>query len=129
MTIPASVIRAVVDVVGDGWVRQATSELDTYASDGLPTRRSRPGAVVLPRSHEEVVEVVRILSHDRIPFVPRGAGTGLSGGALASPDAVCIALTRLNHIHDIDPTNRLAVVEPGVVNVRLSEATCSSRCG
>ncbi len=123
MTIPASVIRAVVDVVGDGWVRQATSELDTYASDGLPTRRSRPGAVVLPRSHEEVVEVVRILSHDRIPFVPRGAGTGLSGGALASPDAVCIALTRLNHIHDIDPTNRLAVVEPGVVNVRLSEAT------
>ena len=122
MTIPASVIRAVADIVGEEWVRQATSELETYASDALPTRRSRPGAVVLPRSHEEVVEVVRVLSDDRIPFVPRGAGTGLSGGALASHDAVCIALTRLKRIHDVDPINRLAVVDPGVVNVRLSEA-------
>ncbi|MCZ6856662.1 MAG: FAD-binding protein [Gemmatimonadetes bacterium] len=122
MTIPASVIRAVADIVGEEWVRQAMSELETYASDALPTRRSRPGAVVLPRSHEEVVEVVRVLSDDRIPFVPRGAGTGLSGGALASHDAVCIALTRLKRIHDVDPINRLAVVDPGVVNVRLSEA-------
>jgi glycolate oxidase subunit GlcD len=123
MTIPASAIRAVADIVGDKWLRQATSELDTYASDALPTRRSRPGAVVIPGSQEEVVEVVRVLSRHGIPFVPRGAGTGLSGGALASHDAVCIALTRLKRIHEVDPVNRLAIVESGVVNVRLSEAT------
>lgn len=123
MTIPASAIREVADVVGDKWLRQAASELDTYASDALPTRRSRPGAVVIPGSQEEVVEVVRVLSRHGIPFVPRGAGTGLSGGALASHDAVCIALTRLKRIHEVDPVNRLAIVESGVVNVRLSEAT------
>ncbi len=123
MTIPASAIREVADIVGDKWLRQAASELDTYASDALPTRRSRPGAVVIPGSQEEVVEVVRVLSRHGIPFVPRGAGTGLSGGALASHDAVCIALTRLKRIHEVDPVNRLAIVESGVVNVRLSEAT------
>src|SRR2546425_500249 len=55
-----------------------------------------------------------------VPFVPRGAGTGLSGGALANDDAVLMVLTRLNRILAIDPRNRIAVVEPGVVNVRLS---------
>jgi glycolate oxidase subunit GlcD len=123
MTIPKQTMQAVAAVVGDRWVRQSPSELDTYASDGLPTRRSRPGAVVLPGSREEVVELVRVLSHHQVPFVARGAGTGLSGGALADRNAVVVVLTRLNRILDIQPQNRLAVVEPGVVNVRLSEAT------
>jgi glycolate oxidase subunit GlcD len=122
MTIPAQALQAVTAVVGKRWVRLAPSELDTYASDGLPIRRSRPGAVVLPGSREEVVGLVRALSHHRVPFVARGAGTGLSGGALARRDAVIIVLTRLNRILDIKPQDRIAVVEPGVVNVRLSEA-------
>ncbi len=122
MTFPPQVIKAITAIVGRSRVHQAASELDTYASDGLPTRRSRPGAVVLPGSRDEVVKVVQVLSHHRIPFVARGAGTGLSGGALANRDAVSIVLTRLNRILEIDPASRLAVVEPGVVNVRLSEA-------
>ena len=122
MSFSPQVIKAITAIVGRSRVRLAASELDTYASDGLPTHRSRPGAVVLPGSREEVVKVVQVLSRHRIPFVARGAGTGLSGGALANRDAVSIVLTRLNRILEIDPASRLAVVEPGVVNVRLSEA-------
>lgn len=122
MTVPDQVLRALRGVVGGDWVRTASSELETYTSDGLPTRRARPGAVVLPGSHEEVVRIVRILDHHQVPFVARGAGTGLSGGALASDDALLIVLTRLNRILVLDPANRRAIVEPGVVNVRLSAA-------
>jgi glycolate oxidase subunit GlcD len=77
---------------------------------------------VLPADRDEVVQVVRVLARHGIPFVARGAGTGLSGGALAAEDAVLLVLTRLTRIHRVDPENRLAVVEPGVVNVRLSAA-------
>ena len=115
MTFPPQVIKAITAIVGRSGVRLAASELDTYASDGLPTHRSRPGAVVLPGSRDEVVKLLQVLSHHRIPFVARGAGTGLSGGALANRDAVSIVLTRLNRILEIDPDSRLAVVEPGVV--------------
>ena len=85
-------------VVGRRLVRSAMVELDTYASDGLPTRFSRPLAVVLPADRDQVVQLVRLLARERIPFVARGAGTGLSGGAVAGGDAVVIALTRLNRI-------------------------------
>ncbi len=109
-------------MVGPRWIRCDRAELETYASDGLPTHRSRPGAAVLPADRDEVVQVVRVLARHGIPFVARGAGTGLSGGALAAEDAVLLVLTRLTRIHRVDPENRLAVVEPGVVNVRLSAA-------
>jgi glycolate oxidase subunit GlcD len=108
--------------VGDRWVRVAKAELETYARDALPTRRSVPGVVILPGTRDEVVRVVKLLAHHRVPFVARGAGTGLSGGALANSEAVLITLTRLNKILEIDAANRCAVVEPGVVNARLSEA-------
>src|SRR5712692_1747051 len=71
---------------------------------------------------DAVVAVVRALARFGVPFVARGAGTGLSGGAVADEDAIVIALTRLNRIVALDPPNRRAVVEPGVVNARLSEA-------
>ncbi|OGU01434.1 MAG: glycolate oxidase subunit GlcD [Gemmatimonadetes bacterium RBG_16_66_8] len=103
-------------------MRCAPAQLDTYASDGLPTRESRPGAVVLPGSRDELIRVVRALAHHGIPFVPRGAGTGLSGGAVADDRQVVIVCTRLNRILELDAPNRRAMVEPGVVNVRLSEA-------
>ncbi len=122
MTIPAGVLAALAAIVGPGWVRHSGAELETYAGDGLPTHRSRPGAVVIPGTREEVIRVVRTLASHSIPFVARGAGTGLSGGALASDDAVLVVLTRLTRILEVDPANRLAVVEPGVVNVRLSAA-------
>jgi glycolate oxidase subunit GlcD len=113
---------ALAEIVGERHVRTAGAERLTYAMDGLPTHRRTPGVVVLPGSHEEVVAVVRLLAAHGVPFVPRGAGTGLSGGALAGPDGVLLVLTRLNHILKLDPVNRLAVVEPGVVNVKLSAA-------
>jgi glycolate oxidase subunit GlcD len=91
--------------------------------DGLPTHRRLPDVVVLPGTREEVIAVIRLLAALDIPFVPRGAGTGLSGGALADDGAVLVVLTRLNRILKIDPANRLALVEPGVVNARLSAAT------
>ncbi len=109
-------------IVGPRWVRTRGAELATYMMDGLPTRESRPGVVVLPGSREEVIAVVRAAAAARVPFVARGAGTGLSGGALAESDAVLIALTRLTRILDLDPARRRAVVEPGVVNARLTDA-------
>ncbi len=118
----ADVLDAVAAVVGPRWVRRAPAELETFASDGLPTRHSRPRAVILPGSRDEVIRLVQVLAHHRVPFVPRGAGTGLSGGAVGSGGEVVIALTRLNRILAIDARNRRATVEPGVVNVRLSEA-------
>ncbi|HEX4933115.1 MAG TPA: FAD-linked oxidase C-terminal domain-containing protein, partial [Gemmatimonadaceae bacterium] len=80
-----------------------------------------PALAVFPRTREELVAVVRRLARDRVPFVPRGAGTGLSGGALAA-GTVLLGLNRLTRILSIDAENRLAVVEPGVVNVHLTRA-------
>jgi glycolate oxidase subunit GlcD len=79
--------------------------------------------VVIPGNAAQIVGVLRALEQYAVPFVARGAGTGLSGGALASEDAVLVALTRLTRILEIDPTNRRAVVEPGVINAQLSAAT------
>src|SRR5438477_2336563 len=118
----ASLVDTLAEIVGPRHVRTALPERLTYAKDGLPTHRRVPGVVVLPGNRDEVIAVVRLLGALGMPFVPRGAGTGLSGGALADGDAVLIVLTRLNRILKIDARNRLAVVEPGVVNVRLSVA-------
>jgi glycolate oxidase subunit GlcD len=103
-------------------VRAAPAERATYAADGLPTHHRVPGLVVLPGTREELIAVVRALADAAVPFVARGAGTGLSGGALGDGDAVVLALTRLNRILRLDPRHRTAVVEPGVVNARLSAA-------
>jgi glycolate oxidase subunit GlcD len=115
-------IEALGRIVGPRWVRHRASERATYAADGLPTHESLPGVVVLPGTSAEVAAVLRLLHLLGIPFVARGAGTGLSGGSLAESDAVLITLTRLNRIVSIDPLRRRAVVEPGVVNAKLSEA-------
>jgi glycolate oxidase subunit GlcD len=99
--------------------------LIVYESDGLTAHRATPRAVVLPRSTAEVAAVVRLLAGAGVPFVARGAGTGLSGGALALEGAVVISLARMDRILELDPANRRAVVEPGVVNAALSRATSS----
>ena len=118
----SSLLDALARIVGPQWVRHRRAELATYAMDGLPTRESIPGVVIMPESPSEVREIVRLLHLIQVPFVARGAGTGLSGGALAEPDAVLITLTRMNRILRVDPIQRRAVVQPGVVNARLSEA-------
>ncbi len=118
----APLVEALAEIVDSRHVRTAAAERLTYARDGLPTHRRVPGVVVLPGSRDEVIAVVRLLAAHGVAFVPRGAGTGLSGGALADSEAVLLVLTRLNRILRIDPRNRIAVVEPGVVNARLSAA-------
>ena len=107
-------------IVGHRGVLSRPSELVTYSSDGLPFYRKRPALAVFPETRDQLIAVVRALADEGIPFVPRGAGTGLSGGALAENDAVIIGLNRLRRIISIDPENRLAVVEPGAVNATLS---------
>jgi len=109
-------------IVGPRFVRTERAELATFASDGLPTLRRTPALAVLPGSGREVSHVLAALHRRGIPFVARGAGTGLSGGALGEAPAVLVTLTRLSRILAVDPENRRAVVEPGVVNAALSRA-------
>ncbi len=101
-------------------------ELIVYESDAVTYHKRRPRAVVFPESREEVAAVVRFLSERGIPFLPRGAGTGLSGGAVPSPESVIIELARMNRILEIDYENQRAVVEPGVINVHLSQAVADA---
>jgi glycolate oxidase subunit GlcD len=110
-----------VAIVGPRGVLRRPQELVVYSADGLPGYRHQPGLAVFPSTREQLVEVVRALAAAKVAFVPRGAGTGLSGGALAQ-GTVVLGLNRLTKIISIDPASRLAVVEPGVVNVALTKA-------
>lgn len=109
-------------IVGDEAVRSEPDELLVYECDGLPQHKHLPRAVVFPNSTEQVSEVLALLARERVPFTPRGAGTGLSGGALAMDQGVVIELARMRQILEIDPVNRIAVVQPGVVNLHVSRA-------
>ena len=97
-------------------------QLAAYESDGLTAFRQRPIAVVIPQTMEEVVAIVNVCREERIPFVARGSGTSLSGGSLPVADGVVIALNRLNRILRLDPQQRIAVVQPGVVNSQVTDA-------
>ena len=108
-------------IVGKGNVLTEAGDLLPFESDALTAYRATPGAVVFVHSTQEIQQVVALLHGDGIPFVPRGAGTGLSGGALAD-GAVIIELSRLNRILWIDDENRRARVQPGVINAQLNEA-------
>jgi glycolate oxidase subunit GlcD len=109
------------EIVGEKRVLVRASELLTYTSDGLPSYIRQPRLAVFPGTRDEVIAVVRELAVRGLAFVPRGAGTGLSGGALAD-GVVLIGLNRLNRILSVDSENALAVVEPGVVNAALTRA-------
>jgi glycolate oxidase subunit GlcD len=98
------------------------TELLVYECDGLPLFKHRPDIVVFPRTTEDVAQIVRVANEYNIPFLPRGAGTGLSGGALAVEGGIVIELQRMNRILSVDPENRIAVVQPGVVNLHISQA-------
>ncbi|HEV7905131.1 MAG TPA: FAD-binding oxidoreductase, partial [Pyrinomonadaceae bacterium] len=109
-------------IVGREHVRSEPDELLVYECDGLTQHKHRPRAVVFPASTEEVAEVVRTLAQARVSFAPRGAGTGLSGGALAIDSGVVVELARMRRLLKLDVENRLAVVETGMVNAKLSRA-------
>jgi len=109
-------------IVGRENVLAEPDELLVYECDGLPQHKHPPRAVVFPTSTEETSEVLQLLAEEGVSFAPRGAGTGLSGGALAIDRGVVIELARMRQILKIDPENRLAVVQTGLVNAHLSRA-------
>ncbi|HEY9720734.1 MAG TPA: FAD-linked oxidase C-terminal domain-containing protein [Oscillatoriaceae cyanobacterium] len=97
-------------------------QLLVYDCDAYTIEKALPLAVVLPRTTEEVAAVARYAHARGLPLVPRGAGTGLSGGALALEGGIIVALTRMKHVLEIDAPNRRALVEAGCVNLKLTEA-------
>lgn len=116
------VVNELADIVGDENVLAHPEELLVYECDGLPQHKHPPRAVVFPTSTEETSEVLRLLAQKGVSFAPRGAGTGLSGGALAINRGVVIEMARMRGILDIDPDNRTALVQTGLVNAQLSRA-------
>lgn len=97
-------------------------ELAPYESDALTAFRARPLAVVLPENHDEVVAAVRWCARHRIPYVARGSGTSLSGGSLPIEGGLVIGLNRMNKLMRLEPQERIAVVQPGFINLQVSNA-------
>ena len=112
-------LRAIVP--GEG-VIAAEREMRPYESDGLTAYKALPMVVVLPETTAQVAAVLRYCHDNGIKVVPRGAGTSLSGGALPLTDGVLLGMAKFNRIRDIDYDNRVAVVEPGVTNLSVSDA-------
>src|SRR5690349_1125896 len=119
--------RSLARVVGEEAVRWREPELLVYDADGLVIEKFWPDLVVLPRTAEEVREVIRFAAREKLPVMARGAGTGLCGGSLAERGGLVISLARLDRVLAIEPEDRLAVVEPGVVNLDLSCAAAAHR--
>jgi glycolate oxidase len=122
VALPAGFVSALEAVLtGDAIVREP-EQLRTYECDGLTGLRTVPSLVVLPGSTEEVQAVLRLCHRHRVPFVARGAGTGLSGGALPVADGIVVSLARLTRILGVDVDRGRVVVEPGVTNLAVTQA-------
>ena len=109
-------------IVGEDSLLHSAADLLVYEADALTHYRARPIAVVLPRDTEQVLEVVRWCHQKGVPFVPRGAGTGLSGGALPCSGGIVVGTARMRRILEVHPEDRCAKVEVGLVNLDLSRA-------
>ncbi len=120
--IPKALAVSLTGICGSDGVIADRDRLLVYESDALTAYRHRPGAVVLPRTTDEVRRAVQAITRHGLPIVPRGAGTGLSGGAVPLGGAVVIGTARMNRILSIDAANRRAVLQPGVINAELSAA-------
>ncbi len=108
-------------ILGTSGLITEPEELHTYECDGLTNFRVMPSAVLLPTSAEQVQKVVRVCHQEKIPFVARGSGTGLSGGALPIDKGVVIGLARMNRILEVDIPNARVIVEPGVINAIVTQ--------
>ena len=130
-TFEAGLVRRLREIVGRDGLAVDDAELMVYECDAMTTHKSRPLAVVFPGSTSEVARVVRLLASSGVPFGPRGAGTGLSSGAIAvgcetGMRSVTIEMARLNRILEIVYANRRAILQPGVINIRLSQAVAAN---
>ena len=102
-------------------VLRNSAQLAPYESDGLTAFRAKPSGVVLPQTQDEVIQTVRLCHKYEVPFMARGSGTSLSGGSVPIEGGLVIALNRLNRILRYDAEQRVAVVEPGVINLKVSQ--------
>jgi glycolate oxidase len=107
-------------IVGRDALLSSPSELLVYECDGYTIEKNKPDVVVFPTSTEQVVQIVKVCNELGVPFLPRGSGTSLAGGCLAVGGGVTIGLSRMKKILEVDYRNRYAVVEPGVVNLWLT---------
>jgi glycolate oxidase len=122
VTPPATLLAALRSAVGEKNVITHHDEMAVYDCDGLTFHKALPGAVVFVSSTAEIAAVVKACNAANYPFLARGAGTGLSGGALALGSAIVIETARMNRILEINVAERYAVVEPGVINLSVSKA-------
>lgn len=125
LEITDRVVRQLINIVGSQDVLYHKEELLSYECDGFTLHRGMPGAVVFAKTTNEVAEIVKYLSSEAIPFLARGAGTGLSGGATPLGGEVIISLAKMKKLLKVDYDNRLAVVEPGFVNLKLTQHVSS----
>ncbi len=109
------------EIVGEGGLLSAAEELLVYECDGYVVEKKAPDVVLFPETRDQVVAIVKACNEFGVPFVPRGAGTSLSGGCLPVGGGVMIALTRMKRILEVNLRDRYAVVEPGLVNVHLTQ--------
>ncbi|HEX8872728.1 MAG TPA: FAD-linked oxidase C-terminal domain-containing protein [Candidatus Acidoferrum sp.] len=116
----ARILKEFRAIVGDRGLISSPEELHTYECDGLTNFRVMPLAVLLPSDTNQVQSIVRVCHRERIPFVARGSGTGLSGGALPVENGIVISLARMNRILEVDLPNARVVVEPGVINLDVT---------
>lgn len=120
-TLPASPLSQRLEaIVGKDGLLTAASDLVVYECDGYTIEKNKPDVVVFPTSLEQIVAIVKLCNELNVPFLARGAGTSLAGGCLPVGGGVMIALTRMRKILEVNLRDRYAVVEPGVVNVWLS---------
>src|SRR5258707_13038471 len=119
---PLALLDPLRRIVGAQWVLTNEHQLRTYESDGLLQYQVQPALAVLPGTRDEVRDVVAVCAAAGVPWVARGAGSGLSGGALPISDGVVIVLNRLSRILEVDLDNGRVCVEPGVTNAAVSAA-------
>ena len=120
----ATVVREMAEIVGEASVLERPGDVLAYEYDASNIT-APPDLVVLPGSAAEVSQVLRVAARHGIPIVPRGAGTGVAGGALPIIGGVVVALTWMNRILEVDPDSRVAVVEPGVTNIEITRAVAA----
>lgn len=110
-----------IRILGKGWVKDDQVTLYTYRCDGLTLYTAPPMGVLFPGTVHELVSVIKLLNQHKISFIARGAGTGLSGGAIPQDRSVIIEMARFKEIHEVDIINRTITVGPGVINLRITE--------
>ncbi len=120
MASPSNLLQRLLAILGREAVIASPSELLVYECDGFTIEKNRPDVVVFPTSTEQVVRIVGVCNELNVPFLPRGAGTSLSGGTLPVGGGVVVSLARMKKILQVDYRNRYAVVEPGLVNLWLT---------